>query len=54
MVRHEDVRIQNCTYLGEDVPKVPILDFAESWKGGALPRKLEARILQAASPKGSM
>ncbi|CAE7204906.1 hypothetical protein AK812_SmicGene40999 [Symbiodinium microadriaticum] len=30
----EDLRIQNCTYFGSDVPKRNLLDFAESWKGG--------------------
>ena len=31
---HMDLRIQDCTYFGDDVPKMPILDFAEAWKGG--------------------
>lgn len=31
---HTDLRIQDCTYFGDDVPKRAILDFAEAWKGG--------------------
>ncbi|CAE7201878.1 unnamed protein product [Symbiodinium natans] len=51
---HEDLRIQNCTYMGDDVPKVPILDFAESWKGGMAYQVLtENPSTQTLDPKRS-
>jgi len=48
---HEDLRIQNCTYFGEGVPKRSLLDFADTWKGGmAYQIVVESPVTQTLDP----